>query len=65
MRFTKKEFSKVEIVPKKVYARNYKRVTITIPDKFLEEMKEDAEKRGMSLSGYVRFAVSEFKKGEN
>lgn len=40
------------------------RVTITIPKAFLKKMKSSAKKRGMSLSGFIRFAVSEIQKGE-
>jgi predicted DNA binding CopG/RHH family protein len=40
------------------------RVTITIPKDFLKKMKVSAKKRGMSLSGFIRFAVSEIQKGE-
>ena len=39
-------------------------VTITIPSLFLANTKESAKKRGMSLSGYIRFAISELQKGE-
>ena len=43
---------------------NSERVTITIPSKFLEESKKEASKKGMSLSGYVRYAISELKRKE-
>ena len=39
-------------------------VTITIPRDFLIGMRKSAKKRGMSLSGFIRFAVSEIQKGE-
>lgn len=40
------------------------KITITIPRDFLTKMQESAKKRGMSLSGFIRFAVSEIQKGE-
>lgn len=40
------------------------RITITVPKLFLKKMKQSAKKRGMSLSGFIRFAVSELQKGE-
>ena len=40
------------------------RATITIPKEFLEDTKELDKKKGMSLSGFIRFAVSELKRKE-
>ena len=49
---------------KDMFKKDSDRVTITIPKDFLIRMKKSAKKRGMSLSGYIRFAVSELEKGE-
>lgn len=40
------------------------RVTITVPREFLKRAKISARKKEMTLSGYIRFAVSELQKGE-
>lgn len=43
---------------------NSERVTITIPKEFLKDTKNEATKKGMSLSCYIRYAVSELKRKE-
>lgn len=39
---------------------NTERVTVFFPAEALEKMKEEAKRRGMTVSGYVRFAVLEY-----
>lgn len=40
------------------------RVTLLMTAEFLEKARKSAKERGMSLSGYIRFAISELEKGK-
>lgn len=39
---------------------NTERITVFFPAEALEKMKEEAKRRGMTVSGYIRFAVLEY-----
>lgn len=54
----------IKKLKKQIKKNESERITITIPKLFLFKMRENAKNRGMSLSGYIRFAVSELEKGE-
>jgi hypothetical protein len=39
---------------------NTERITVFFPPEAIEKMKEEAKRRGMTVSGYIRFAVLEY-----
>lgn len=39
---------------------NTERITVFFPADALDKMKQEAKRRGMTVSGYVRFAVLEY-----